>query len=422
MKRRRLLGLVGAAALAWLAVGPAGAQDAADGAAGAGARPVGGESTLAITGGDVYVGNGIVFRRGTVLCRGGKILDVGADLDVPEGARVIDATGRWVLPGFIAPIGGNFGILRGRPRPGEKYSDCLDPESIYAELALASGITCYYTAGRINGIAGDQTAIIKPAYGVAELMIVKEPAALEISWSNASVTDRGSYRAMLESARGFIAAGKKGRAPAPPSVIAALERDIPVRINAQTRGDIRQAIAFAKDFDLKLVIEQAHESWAIAPDVAASGAICVVQPRARRWPNPGEEGSSGTTIECAAILEKAGAPFCVLPPGGFGANPSGISLGGVVGRDMLTYPLEAAFAIRGGASPDAALRAITLTAAEALGVEDRVGSLERGKDADIVIYQGDPFDYRLMPEVTIVSGRVLYERTKSTLFGHLPPR
>ena len=89
---------------------------------------------------------------------------------------------------------------------------------------------------------------------------------------------------------------------------------------------------------------------------------------------------------------------------------------------MLTYPLEGAFAIRGGASTDAALRAITLTAAEALGVEKRVGSLERGKDADIVIYPGDPFDYRVLPETTIVSGRVLYERSKSKLFGHLPPR
>lgn len=417
MRRRAFLTLAAATAAAWALSAPLAAQDADDGA-----RSVGGESMLAVVGGDVHVGNGVVFRRGTVLCRDGKILEVGADVDVPEGARVIDATGRWVLPGFVAPNGANFGIQRGRPRPGEKYADCLDPESLYAELALASGITCYYAAGRMRGIAGDQTAVIKPAHGAPELMMVKEPAALEVNWSSATVTDRGNYRATLESAKRFIAGGKKGRPPAPGSVLMALEREIPVRINAQSKGDILQAIAFAKEFDLRLVIEQAHESWAIAPEVAASGAICVIQPRARRWPEGGQEDSTGTTIECAAILEKAGAPFCVLPPGGFGANPSGISLGGVVGRDMLTYPLEAAFAIRGGASSEAALRAITLTAAEALGVEDRIGSLERGKDADIVVYQGDPFDYRLLPEVTIVSGRVLYERTKSTLFGHLPGR
>ncbi len=415
----RALGLAAAVVVAGAFATRVAAQDAA---ANDGARRAGGESVLAVVGGDVHVGNGIVFRRGTVLCRAGKIVDVGVDLAVPEGARVVDATGRWVLPGFVAPNGANFGIRRGRPRPGEKYTDCLDPENLGAELALAAGITSYYASGRVRGISGDQTAIIKPAHGAPELMMVKEPAALVVSWSRASVSDRGTFRATLQNAERFIAAGKKGRAPAPAGVIAALERTIPVRINAQSRSDILQAIAFAKEFDLRLVIEQANESWAVASEVAASGAICIVQPRVRRWPTPGEEDRSGTTIECAAILEKAGVPFCLLPPGGFGANPSGISLGGVVGRDLLTYPLEGAFAVRGGASVDAALRAITLTAAEALGVEDRLGSLERGKDADIVIYQGDPFDYRLMAEVTIVSGRVLYERTKSTLFSHLAPR
>ena len=83
-------------------------------------RPAAGEGVLAIVGGDVYVGNGVVFRRGTVLCRGSKIEAVGPALEVPEGARIIDATGQRVLPGFVAPKGGNFGIQRGRPRSGER--------------------------------------------------------------------------------------------------------------------------------------------------------------------------------------------------------------------------------------------------------------------------------------------------------------
>jgi len=387
-----------------------------------GMRPAGGEGVLAIVGGDVYVGNGVVFRRGTVICRGSKIEAVGPALDVPEGARVIDATGQRVLPGFVAPKGGNFGIRRGRPRSGEKFGDCLDADSTIAELALASGITTYYAAGRARGISTEQTAVIKPAYKTPELMMVKEPSALELGWSTAGISDRGKLRTQLDAAQKWIAAGKKGRSPASAVVVSALSRDIPVRIRAQTRAQILGAITLAKTYDFRLVLDDAYEAWTCAAEVAASGAIVVVQPRTRRWPSPGAEDSSGSTIECAAILEKAGARFCVLPPGGFGGRGHGIATGGIVGRDMLTYPLEAAFAIRGGASPDAALRAITLTAAEALGVEQRVGSLERGKDADIVIYPGDPFDYRLMPETTIVSGRVLYERTKSALFGHLPPR
>ncbi len=415
MRRRDLLALGAATVVAAFAlVAGADAQD--------GERPAAGESMLAVVGGDVHVGNGIVFRRGTVLCRDGRIVEVGADVAVPEGARVVDATGRWVVPGLVAPEGGNFGIQRGRPRPGEKFGDCLDPESLYTELALASGITSYFASGRMRGISGDSNAVIKPAHGAPELMVLKEPAALQVNWTRATVTDRSGYRALLQKAQKWISDGRKGRAPVPGTVVAALDRELPVRVSAQTRSDTLDAIAFAKEFDFELVIDNAHEAWTVAQDVAAAGAIAVVQPRARRWPDPGGEDRSGTTIESAAILERAGVPFCLLPPGGFGGGGSGITLGGVTGRDMLTYSVEGAFAIRGGASADAALRAITLTAAEALGVEDRVGSLERGKDADIVVFQGDPFDYRMLPEVTIVSGRVLYERTKSTLFGHLPPR
>ncbi len=387
-----------------------------------GARPRGGEDVLAIVGGEVHVGTGVVHRRGTVICRNGKIEAVGVDLDVPEGARVIDAKGRHVLPGFVAPKGANFGIRRGRPRPGERFADNLDPNSLYAELALASGITAYFGAARGRGTTSDANAVIKPAFGAPELMIVREPAALTVSWSRQTVSNRTSTRDSFRKARKWIEAGKKGRAPASSTTIAALERKVPVRISASSRRDIRQALEFAKEFDLRLVIDNAYEAWTLPEEIAASGAIAIVYPRTRRWPNPGEDDRSGSTIECASILERAGAPFCLMAPGGFGGGGSSISLQGIAGRDLMTYPVEGAFAIRGGASEEACLRAITLTAAEALGVEDRLGSLERGKDADIVIYQGDPFDYRLMAETTIVSGRVLYERTKSTLFGHLPGR
>ena len=165
-----------------------------------------------------------------------------------------------------------------------------------------------------------------------------------------------------------------------------------------------------------------YEAWTLAEEIAAAGAVCVMEPRTRRWPDAGEEFVAGSNIEGCAMLEKAGARFCVLPPGGFGGVGWSISLGGLAGRDLLTYSWEGAFAIRGGATDDAALRAITLTAAEALGVDDRIGSLAPGKDADVVVWQGDPLDYRMNVETTIVSGRVLYERSKSKLFAHLPDR
>ncbi len=385
-------------------------------------RPGAGERYLAVVGGDVHTGDGRLIRRGTVLCRGSKIVAVGADVEVPEGARVIDAKGRWVLPGFVAPRGNSFGVQRGRPRRGERYRDCLDPESIYVELALSAGITAFHAEGRGRGTYSSTNAVLRTARGRPGAMVLKEPAALTVSWSNASAANRATFEDLLRKGRAWIDAGKRGRAPATSSVIAALERKIPVRISAYDRSDTSGALRLARRHDLQLVLLNCHEAWTLTKEIAAAGAIAVVQPRGRRWPPVADVETRGSRIETAALLEKAGARFCVLPPGGFGARPYGISLGGVSGRDLLTYALEGGFAIRGGASTDAALRALTLTAAEALGVADRIGSLTPGKDADIVVYQGDPFDFRMLAETTVVAGRVAYERTKSKLFAHLKDR
>ena len=412
-RRLAALLLLGAATLVVGTALPASGQEPL------GRRPQGGEDVLAIVGGDVHVGTGRVIRRGTVLCRDGKIDAVGRGLSVPEGARVVDASGLWVLPGFVAPRGQNIGVRRGRPRRGERFGQCLEAESTYCEIALSVGITAYMAESTQRGTYSDMHAVVKPAYNAPELMLVKEPAALTVAWSRQTVTNRSALRSMFAKAQSWITGGRKGRAPASSSVIAALDRSIPTRISARTRGEIRAALEFAEEFDLRLVLLDATEAWTMPGEIAASGALTVVQPRRRTWPSPGTEETSGSRITTAGVLEKAGAPFCVLPPGGYGGPGWGISLGGVVGRDLLTYPVEGAFAMRGGTSRDATLRAITLTAAEACGVEDRLGSLEVGKDADVVLYQGDPFDYRKMAETTIVSGRVLYERSKSTLFGHL---
>ncbi len=385
------------------------------------ARPAAGESVLAVVGGDVYTGAGAVIRGGTVICRGRKIEAVGADLAVPEGARVIDAKGRRVLPGLVAPLGTGMGVARGRPRIGERYADSLDPDSMGAELALSAGITAFHHEGERRGIWSATNAVVKPALGAPELMVLKEPAALTVAWTSAP-QERMGFEQTLDRARKWLKDGSKGPAPAPQPILDALQRKIPVRISASTKADVDAALRFAKRWDVKLVLLDCYEAWTLAEDVAAAGAVCVMEPRARRWPGAGEEFTAGSNIEGCAMLEKAGAKFCVMPPGGFGGVGWAITVGNLSGRDLLTYSWDAAFAVRGGASEAAALSAVTLTAAEALGVDDRVGSLAPGKDADIAVWQGDPLDFRMNVETTIVSGRVLYERSKSKLFAHLPDR
>jgi imidazolonepropionase-like amidohydrolase len=127
-------------------------------------------------------------------------------------------------------------------------------------------------------------------------------------------------------------------------------------------------------------------------------------PRNRRSATFGEEDSSGTWIEMSRVLEQTGVPFSL------GTLSSSISLNGLAGRDLTSLPLEAAFAVRGGASERTALAALTIVPARQLGLQDRLGSLEVGKDADLLIFDGDPLDYRTYVETALVSGRTVYER------------
>lgn len=148
------------------------------------------------------------------------------------------------------------------------------------------------------------------------------------------------------------------------------------------------------------------EAWLVSEELAESGVSVTITPRVRRQGNFGKEESSGSWIETPRVLEESGVRFAVS------ALSSSISLGGLAGRDLTSLPLEAAFAIRGGASSAEALRALTISPAKMLGIDDRVGSLEEGKDADLLILTGDPLDYQTYVQTAIVNGRVVYERAK----------
>jgi hypothetical protein len=147
----------------------------------------------------------------------------------------------------------------------------------------------------------------------------------------------------------------------------------------------------------------------------------VVTPR-EKMRDPRIREPHGGNLAVAAVLEGAGARFTLLPVGGFFQVGHGLRLGGLAGRDLANYPLEGAFAIRGGASEAAVLRALTLGAAEALGVADRVGSVEPGKDADLLVLDGDPLHYRTVVDLALLEGKVFYERTKSSYYRDLPGR
>lgn len=241
---------------------------------------------------------------------------------------------------------------------------------------------------------------------------------------------KAEYDAAKKKYRDDKKAGKKvgeePKAPKAPKKPAAATKWEPLldgkrvlRVWAETAAQIRLALRLAERHGIQLVIDDAVEGWAIAAEIARVGAMVVVNPRrvveVTEMPatNPGRIYHHGSSIENAAILARHGVKVAVVPPA-----PALIAMG-VGGRDLLTISLDAAFAMRGGLSRADALKSITLHPAQMLGIADRAGSIEPGKDADVLVLDGDPLDHKTFVERTYVSGRLVYEKDKEPLFDHV---
>ena len=206
-----------------------------------------------------------------------------------------------------------------------------------------------------------------------------------------------------------VASGKKEQPPRKPvtdEILKLVKGEIALRISADAVADIRDMVELSQELDYRLVVAGAAEAWVIADEIAAADTSLIITPRRRRRPTFGEEDRSGTWIETPRVLEETGVPFAVS------ALSNSISMVGLAGRDLTSLPLEAAFAVRGGASERKALAAITITPAQMLGLGDRIGSLEVGKDADLLLLNGPPLDYRTYVETAFVNGRIVYQRDR----------
>ncbi len=443
------------------------------------------QPVLAIVGGDVYTVSREVIRRGTVLVQGDKIIEVGDDVQVPEGARVIDAAGKYVTPGFIAMNMSRIGFRSSSSRSA-KLEDYLDPFDRDIKLALGVGITagCVQfgstsssSRGRAPGerflglepelpplpehfefnpdfgdpdqqvcpccglpilpadpaepatssassIASGKYAVLKLAFGELEPMLVSHSPFYALSSSSlAGSLNRHNWRQSIEKARQYLAdraahekAVKAGKKVQPPrktvsdDLLRLVQGETYLRTSADTADDIRDMIALAKQLDYKLMLDGVAEGWLTAPELGEAGVPVIYTPRRRRSPIPGREDQSGSSIETPGILQRAGVPFAM------GTLFSSISLVGLAGRDLTSLPLEAAFAVRGGCSERTALAALTVVPAQMLGLADRLGTIEKGKDADLLILDGPPLDYRSYVETAIVAGKVRYDRHKDQVY------
>jgi imidazolonepropionase-like amidohydrolase len=399
--------------------------------------------TIAITGGTVYPVSGPAIEHGTVLIRDGRIAAVGSDVPIPADAQRIDATGKIVTPGLVNAAT-ELGIVdigavaqtrnisaRGQNGIAAAFSvwDGLNPVSVLIPPAREAGITSVVIAPR-GGLLSGQAAVLHLVDGSAADLVMKSPVAMVGQIGNAQAIgaqSRGELlmrlREVLDDARAY-ARRKADYERAQTRQFAAsrldlealgpvLEGRLPLWIEADRASDIESALKLAKDYNLKLVLSGAAEAWMVADKIAAAhvpvltGAMNNI---------PMSFSSLGTRQENAGLLRRAGVTVAIIGNAGGGDEEA---------FNVRNVRFEAGNAVAYGMSRDDALRAITLTPAEIFGVADRVGSLQPGKDADVVVWSGDPFEFATEPEHVFVRGRESRAPTRQDLleerYKTLPP-
>jgi imidazolonepropionase-like amidohydrolase len=416
---RRTVGVAGTLGAMVLAAMPCGAQ------------------TVAITGGTVYPVSGPKIEHGTVLLRGGVIVAVGAAVAVPSGATRIDATGRWITPGFIASattlgikLFESYGELEteedtvaGDVNAAVNVLDALDPASVTLPVARLQGITTAI-AVPAGGLVAGQAVLFDLAGDRLPDLLIRSPAAMVADLSQSSKAAGGGSRAgaatrlrqLFRDAREYQrrksdfehARMQPLSAPGPDleALQPVLEGQLPLLVTANRRSDIETALRIAQEFGVHLVIRGGVEAWQMAAELAQARIPVVVEPLT----DVPSFDAPGARLDNAAILQAAGAAVLI-------AQTDQAQF-----RDLRQ---AAGNAVRTGLPWDAALRAVTLSPAEAFGVGGKYGSLEAGKTADLVVWSGDPFEFSSRAEHVFIRGRDLPLVSRQTellrRYRRLPP-
>jgi len=386
-------------------------------------------SPVALVGGRVFPVSGPPIEGGTVLIRDGRIEAVGKGIPVPADARKIDASGQWVLPGLIDSRT-HLGIwevdLDEMSRDEDERSDPVTPqarvidafydESENIRVTRQTGVAAALVAPGDGNLINGQSALVDLSGGDLDRVLLKFPVAMHFSLGeppkaryaarNQTPSTRMGSAALIRStliqAREYLAkrdvydrrvleceTGRPGRSKGrkeercPPDVPArdlrmeallpVLKGEVPAIFRAQRMDDILTAVRLAEEFHLRLILSHAAEGYKVA-DLLDSRKIPVIVGPITTQPDRIE--TAGALYENAARLHDAGVKIAIQ---------TGQT------SDARVLPWEAGLAVAYGLPWDAALRAVTLSPAEIFGVADRLGSLDRGKQANVIVTTGDPF-------------------------------
>jgi imidazolonepropionase-like amidohydrolase len=386
-----------------------------------------GKGRLAIVGGRVIPIEGSPFEAGAILIEDGRITALGPNLPVPDGVERIDAAGKVVLPGLIDAhvhlgvheesegwAGQDTNELTNPVTPQVRALDAINPDDLGFQDAIAGGVlTVNVNPGSGNPIGG-QTVAVRCAGRTVDEMVLRAPSGLKSALGENPKRvygDRKEYpstrlgtaaviRESFVKTANYLDKLERGGPGGEPverdlrweALALVLRREIPWRQHCHRADDIATALRLADEFGYRLVIDHGTEAVLLADRIAERGVPVLIGPlltsrskvelRRRSLANPAKLVAAG--VEIGIITDHPVVPIQFLH-------------------------VQAALAVKEGLDPEAALRAVTLTPARILGVDDRLGSLAPGKAATLCVWSGDPLDVRSRVEAAWIDGRQVLE-------------
>lgn len=372
------------------------------------------------------------IKNGQILIEGGVIKAVGMNLEVPEDIEVIDANGCLVTPGLVeghCHIGmweegigfeGEDGNEDVEPiTPQLRAIDAINPMDMAFQDALEGGVTTVVTGPGSANVIGGQFLAMKTFGKRVDNMVIKDPVAMKIAFGenpkrvydeqHKSPVTRMAIAALLRETL-FEALQYKEDLDASETdpdrkpdfdikldaLIPVMRREIPLKAHVHRADDIFTALRIAKEFELDITLEHCTEGHLIVDELAEEGKSCLVGPTLG---SRAKYELRNISFDTPKILVSKGIKIAIITDAG------------VIPIQYLS--MCAGLAVKAGLSEQEAWKAITINPAEIIGISNRVGSIEEGKDADIVIFRGNPLtDLGYETVMTMIEGQVVYKNSK----------
>jgi len=382
---------------------------------------------IALTNGCIYTMAGNILKNGTIIWDNEKITNVGENIEIPSDAEVIDLHGKSVLPGFIdahthlgileeiyQQEGNDLNEFTEPITPEMRALDAVNPFDIGFQDAIAGGITTVMTGPGSANVIGGTNLVMKTTGSNYEEMVLIPQAGLKVAFGENPKCVFNEQKKVPSTRMGVAALLRQSFVDAEDymqkkknsvdseevferdlgmeNLVLVLKKEIPLRVHAHRADDILTALRITDEFGIDIILEHGTEAHKVIPEILKRNIPVVVGPTL----------SSRSKVELAEMTWKTVSLL----------NEAGIMVAITTDHSEVPVqylPLCASLAVKNGMKEEEALKAITINPAKILKLDHRIGSLEKGKDADIVVMSGHPLDWHTNIEQVYVNGKKVYD-------------